>query len=66
MTQFKGFKTKEAAQKFVKSHGGILTWDKRTPKTHKPSGVGIDYRYAVELGGLDEKKYPFCVQWVER
>lgn len=63
MVQFKGFKTKEEAKRFQKEHGGLLTWDKRTPKTNKPTGVGWDYGYAVNLGGLDPKKYPYCVQW---
>lgn len=64
MTQFKGFKTKEEALKFIKENGkGYLCWDKRTPKTNKPTGVGVDYGYAVHLGGLDAEKYPYCVQW---
>lgn len=63
MTQFKGFKTKEEAVKFQKEHGGMLCYDKRTPKTNKPTGVGIDYGFAVHLGGLDSAKYPYCVQW---
>lgn len=63
MTQFKGFETKEEALKFQKVHGGLLCYDKRTPKTNKPTGVGIDYGYAVHLGGLDAEKFPYCVQW---
>lgn len=63
MMQFKGFETKEEAQKFQKENGGLLCWDKRTPKTNKPTGVGIDYGYAVHLGGLNSTKYPYCVQW---
>ena len=63
MTQFKGFKTKEEALKFQKEHGGALCYDKRTPKTNKPTGVGIDYGFAVHLGGLDPVKFPYCVQW---
>jgi len=63
MTQFKGFKTKKEAVKFQKEHGGQLCYDKRTPKTNKPTGVGIDYNFAVHLGGLDPVKYPYCVQW---
>ena len=63
MTQFKGFATLEEAKKFQKEHGGLLCYDKRTPKTNKPTGVGVDYGYAVHLGGLDAEKYPYCVQW---
>ena len=63
MVQFQGFATREEAEKFKKEHGGLLCWDKRTPKTNKPTGVGVDYGYAVHLGGLDPRKYPYCVQW---
>lgn len=62
MVQFKGFKTKEEAKAFKKTHGGLLTFDKRT-KTGKPTGVGIDYAYAVNLGGLGAEKYLYCLQW---
>lgn len=62
MVQFKGFETKEEAKAFQKTHKGILTYDKRTKKG-KPIGVGVDYLYAVCLGGLDAEKYPYCVQW---
>ena len=63
MTQFKGFKTKEAAKAFQKKHGGILCWAERTPKRKQLTARGIDYYYAVHLGGLDEKRFPYCVQW---
>lgn len=63
MTQFKGFKTKEEAVQFQKEHGGLLCYDKRTRKTNRPTGVGIDYNYAVHLGGLNSELYPYCVQW---
>lgn len=63
MTQFQGFKTKEEAKKFQRENGGLLCWDKRTPKTNKPTGCGIDYGYAVHLGGLNPELYPYCVQW---
>lgn len=66
MTRFQGFKTKDEAVAFQKKHGGLLCYDKRTPKTNRPTGVGIDYGYAVHLGGLDPEKYPFCLQWNER
>ena len=62
MTRFQGFETKEEARKFQREHGGLLTYEKRT-KTGKPTGVGLDYYYAVEYGGLDSKKYPYAVQW---
>lgn len=63
MTAFQGFATIEEAKAFQKKHGGILTYDKRTKKTNKPTGVGVDYQYAVHLGGLNAEKYPYCVQW---
>lgn len=62
MTKFQGFATKEEAKAYQKEHGGLLTYDKRT-KTGKPTGVGVDYNYAVNLGGLNPEKYPFCLQW---
>lgn len=61
MIRFKGFETKEAAQKFIKEHGGVLTYA-YTPNGNKSMSYQ-DYMLAVTLGGLDEKRYPFCVQW---
>lgn len=63
MVNFKGFETKEKAQRFIKKNGGFLTYDKRSAKTNKPTGVGVDYGYAVRFGGLNAEKYPYCVQW---
>lgn len=63
MTQFQGFKTKEQAKKFVKEHGGYLTWEERTPKRKQLTERGREYMMAVHLGGLDSNKYPYCVQW---
>lgn len=65
MTGFKGFKTKEEAQKFIKAQGrGILTTRVLTPTGKEPSSYR-DYKYAVLCGGLNEKEYPYCVQWTE-
>ena len=61
MTQFQGFATIKEAKAFQKNHKGILTYEKRTKKG-KPTGVGVDYEYAVMLGGLNREKYPYCVQ----
>ena len=63
MTEFKGFKTKEEAQKFQKEHGGYLCWEERTPKRKQLTERGKNYMYAVNLGGLDNNLYPYCVQW---
>ena len=63
MTEFLGFATLEEAKKFSKSHGGIITYDKRNKRTGEPTGVGYYYYCAVVLGGLDKNKYPYCVQW---
>lgn len=64
MTEFKGFKTKEEAEKFIKERGnGKLTYYKTNKRTGKPCGVGIDYCNAVWYGGLNQEEYPFCVQW---
>lgn len=63
MTRFQGFKTKEEALAYRKEHGGYLCWDKRSKRTGKPIGEGIDYAYAVNLGGLDAETYPYCLQW---
>ena len=65
MVQFKGFKTKEDAKRFMKEHGGMLTTRELTPSGRKPSSYK-DYMFAVNLGGLDQKKYPYCVQWNQR
>lgn len=52
MTRFQGFETKEAAEACVKKGGGILC------------GKGDeDYEVAVALGGLDDKRFPYCVIW---
>ena len=66
MTAFKGFETLEQAKEFVKNHGGILTYDKRKKNSDKLTPIGFHYMLAVELGGLDKNKYPYCVQWNER
>lgn len=65
MTSFKGFETKEAAKAFIKEHGGLLTTCVPTKSGRKPSSYS-DYMLAVHLGGLDQEKYPYCVQWNER
>ena len=62
MTQFKVFKTEAEAKKYVKEHGGYLTTRIPTPTGRKPKTYR-DYMFAVNLGGLDEKTYPYCVQW---
>lgn len=66
MTGFKGFKTKQEAQKFSREHGGYVCWEERTPKLAKLTERGTCYMMAVEYGGLDKAKYPYCVQWNER
>lgn len=63
MVQFKGFKTKEGAKNFVKKHGGYLTYEERTPKRKQLTNRGKAYMQAVDFGGLDKSKYPYCVQW---
>lgn len=64
MTGFKGFKTEAEAKAWQKDHGGLLT--KAYTKSGRKSSTYTEYMYAVHLGGLDEKKYPYCVQWNER
>lgn len=63
MTQFKGFETREAAEEFIRKNHGFLTFDERTPKRKLLTERGREYWMAVEFGGLDSKKYPYCVQW---
>ena len=65
MTRFQGFETKEQAQDFIKKNGGILTTRVYTPKGRLQHSYK-EYTFAVLFGGLDEKKYPYCVQWNER
>ena len=55
MTRFQVFETKEQAEECVKKDGGILC-DKNDE----------DYDACVYLGGLDSKKYPYCVVWKGR
>lgn len=63
MTQFKGFETKEKAEQFIKKNGrGLLTTRVLTKTGRKPATYK-DYYFAVYCGGLNEKKYPYCVQW---
>lgn len=64
MVGFRGFATKEEAKAFQKEHGGLLTTRILTPSGRKPSTYR-DYMFAVHLGGLNEEKYPYCVQWNE-
>ena len=61
MTSFRGFETKEQAEAFKKEHGGLISYKYRKNGTKSPSYE--DYMFAVHLGGLDEEKYPYCVQW---
>ena len=63
MTGFKGFATEAEAKEFCKTHGGLLT--KKYTKSGRKSSTYTDYMYAVHLGGLNEDKYPYCVQWNE-
>ena len=61
MTKFRGFETKEEALKYRKEHGGYLTY--KYTKSGRKSASYMDYMYAVHLGGLNEEKYPYCLQW---
>ena len=63
MIKFMGFKTKEEAIAHKKTHGGYLCWEERTPKRKQLTERGKDYMFAVEYGGLDKGKYPYCLQW---
>jgi hypothetical protein len=60
MVQFQGFKTKAEAQAFVKTHGGMLCYEKSEiePRGKNPQ----DYRDCVAYGGLS-REYPYAVQW---
>lgn len=61
MVQFKGFETEEQAKKFKKEHGGMITTPYKKNGAKHPSYD--EYMFAVHCGGLDQKKYPYCVQW---
>ena len=65
MTRFQGFKTKQEAEQFSRSHGGILCFEERTPKRGKLTNRGREYMDAVIFGGLDKDTYPYCVCWNE-
>ena len=64
MTQFQGFRTEKEARDFQKKNGGLLTY--AYTKSGRKSSTYIEYMYAVHLGGLNQDKYPYCVQWNER
>lgn len=61
MVGFQGFETMEKAKEFKKNHGGLICT--KYTKTGRKSQTYMDYMFAVCFGGLDEKKYPYCVQW---
>lgn len=61
MTKFQGFATKEEAKKYQKTHGGYLTY--AYTKSGRKSSSYQEYMFAVKLGGLNEEKYPYCLQW---
>lgn len=63
MVQFKGFETKEEAKAFVRKNGGYLTFEERTPKRKQLTQRGKEYMMAVDFGGLNKEKFPYCVQW---
>lgn len=66
MTQFKGFETKQEAKEYQREHGGYLVWDERTPKRKAKTARGKEYWFCVNLGGLDDRKYPYCLTWANR
>lgn len=57
MVKFKGFETKAEAIAYKKKHGGMLCHKEKYSRSKR------DYDLAVMFGGLDEKKYPYCLQW---
>lgn len=63
MTGFRGFETKKDAKAFIKLNGrGSLSYES------DENGKGYhqdEYRLAVNAGGLDSEKYPYCVMWNE-
>ena len=61
MTKFKGFVTKEEALRYKKENGGMLCTKYKKNGAKHPTYT--DYMFAVKFGGLDENKYPYCLQW---
>lgn len=55
MVQFKGFVTKKEAEECVKKEGGAMYTQKED-----------NYEMCVVLGGLDARKYPYCVIWRDK
>ena len=66
MTEFRGFETEKDARAFCRQHGGYITWEERTPKRRQLTERGRQYRMAVDFGGLNAEKYPYCVQWTAK
>ncbi len=60
MYQFKGFKNKEEAKEFLKSHDGYLCYEKSD--IEKRGKLPQDYRDCVNYGGLS-REYPYAVLW---
>ena len=61
MVKFIGFETKKEAMEYRKNHGGYLTY--AYTATGRKSHTYNDYMFAVHLGGLNQEKYPYCLQW---
>ena len=58
MTQFKGFETEKEAKEESKENGGMVCGKESKTKAKREY-----YQMAVSFGGLNEDKYPWCVQW---
>ena len=62
MWRVDGFKTMEEARAYRKEHGGMILWEKRTPKKNALTDTGREYLLAAQAVGLDTVKYPYCVE----
>jgi len=58
MIKFLGFETEEEAVSYQKENGGLLS----SKYDNNPIS---EYIMAVDLGGLNSEKYPYCLTWVE-
>ena len=67
MIFFKGFRHRVDAVRYMRRKGfGQLCWLDRLPRSVQLSTCGQMYLDAVEHGGLDPRRYPFCVRWTDR
>lgn len=57
----KGFKTKNEAKIYQKTHGGEILWEQRSPKTRNLTEKGKDFLLVAGTVGIDTSEFPYLV-----